>query len=171
MNIKKHNLSSLDYYWGQISEIDNKKLKKYIIENSIPFSLDETDTRIEDTKLLYNETIKKIENQIIQDYFIYTGLKIKAYEFWSHIHEKNHSTNVHNHGSPYNMSAVYYVSTPKNSGKFVFQFKINDSIDNRMFINPIESHYILFPSSINHFVTRNNSDDLRISLSFNFTNE
>jgi hypothetical protein len=47
-----------------------------------------------------------------------------------------------NHGSPYNMSAVYYVSIPKNSGKFVFQFKINDSIDNRMFINPVESHYI-----------------------------
>jgi hypothetical protein len=79
-------------------------------------------------------------------------------------------TKIHNHGSPFNMSAVYYVSVPQNSGKFVFQFKINDSIDNRMFINPIESYYILFPSSINHFVTRNNSDDLRISLSFNFLN-
>ena len=168
MNIEKYNLTSLDYYWGKINNIDNDLLKKHIIENSIPFSTDETDTRIEDTKLPYNELIKKIENEIINDFFSITNKKIKSYEFWSHIHQKNHSTNIHNHGSPYNMSAVYYVSIPKNSGKFVFQFKKNDVIDNRMFINPIENHYILFPSSINHFVTRNNSEDLRISLSFNF---
>jgi hypothetical protein len=91
MNIEKHNLTSLDYYWGQIKDVDNSKLKNYVINNSKPFSLDETDTRIEDSKLTKDEQIKKIEDEIINDYFKITNKKIKSYEFWSHIHQKNHS--------------------------------------------------------------------------------
>ena len=79
-------------------------------------------------------------------------------------------------------SGVYYVKTPKNCG----DLKIEDptsiglmTLPNRkepipkhslreISYDPIAGRLIMFPSYLNHCVDTNNSNDIRISVSFNF---
>ena len=41
----------------------------------------------------------------------------------------------------------------------------------RFQVTPMVGQYFLFPSWLEHFVTRNYSDDYRISISFNWSEE
>jgi len=166
--LNKHTLTTLDYYYGTLDHIDNNKLTDYITKFGERMSDDETDTRYEDTIIDFNKDIMEVAVGISDEFEKATGCKLSMVEHWSHIHEKNQSTNTHNHGDPDNMSAVYYVKVPDGAGKFVFDYHQNEVKEKRAFIIPHEGHFVLFPSSINHFVTRNTSDDKRISLSFNF---
>ena len=89
--------------------------------------------------------------------------------YWGHIHEKNMSTTLHNHFDSY-VSAVCYVNVPVGSGSIVFRPRLNQ-YDNSAYatkFQPERGIYYMFPSYLDHFVTRNLSDDLRVSISFNF---
>ena len=69
------------------------------------------------------------------------------------------------------ISGVYYVQVPENSGKLVFEYNINQYQTKRFWVEPIVGNFFLFPSTLNHFVTKNMGDDLRISISFNLKSE
>lgn len=71
------------------------------------------------------------------------------------------------------VSGVFWVKADKNSGSLVFpnpnQYSQWYTIEEEHKIfEPEEGKLLLFPASMNHFVTRNLSDTTRISLSFNF---
>ena len=103
------------------------------------------------------------------DFFAATQEKIEVTNFWGHIHEKNMSTTLHNHDKAY-VSAVVYLKIPEGSGKIVFIPRINQ-YDNGAYatdIQPEEGVYYIFPGYLDHCVTRNMSEEKRISLSFNF---
>jgi len=79
------------------------------------------------------------------------------------------STTLHNHDKAY-VSAVVYLKIPEGSGKIVFIPRINQ-YDNGAYatdIQPEEGVYYIFPGYLDHCVTRNMSEEKRISLSFNF---
>ena len=79
------------------------------------------------------------------------------------------STNLHNHNKSY-VSAVVYLKLPKGSGNIVFRPRYNQ-YDNSAYsstFKPEEGTYFIFPGYLDHFVTRNQSDEKRISLSINF---
>jgi len=84
------------------------------------------------------------------------------HSIWSHIHQPLESTNTHDHGRD-GFSFVYYIQVPKNSGVFrvhlqqVYQYSII----------PKEGTLILFPSWLPHLVTKNLSNNIRISISGN----
>ena len=67
-------------------------------------------------------------------------------------------------------SGVYYVKTPKNCGEIVFLPKLNpyESSTYKTSYVAEKGTYLMFPSYFDHFVTRNNSNDIRISMSLNF---
>ena len=82
------------------------------------------------------------------------------------------STNTHNHKGSY-VSAVVYAQTPVNCGQIVFLPKLNPYEDSTYKTSYVaeKGTYLMFPSYLDHFVTRNNSNDIRISMSLNFNKE
>jgi len=132
-------------------------------KQSVRLSDSSVNSLFEDTQFLFDvgseseSFLKKITK-----FFEEENLKIK--DIWTHIHQPLESTNTHNHGPfPRNFSFVFYVKTPVNSGKLVFSLE-SQPIKS---IFPIEGNLIIFPSWLPHFVTKNLSDDTRISISGN----
>jgi hypothetical protein len=81
---------------------------------------------------------------------------------WGQIHRPLESTNTHHHGtSPF--AWVYYVKVPPGAGDLTFWF-----LDRfRFSVKPVEGNLILFPGWMNHSVSKNRSDYIRISIAGN----
>ena len=73
------------------------------------------------------------------------------------------STNKHSH-RPADISAVVYLKVPPKAGHIVFW----PTKDYRYTIPPHKGRFLLFPSWIDHHVTRNLSEEPRVSVSINF---
>ena len=101
---------------------------------------------------------------------------------WANINPPGGSNRAHQHPNSL-WSGVYYIKAPKNSG----DLKIDDPRSSAAMYRPQqkkgpmptrlfrETHYkpiagrcIMFPSWLMHCVDPNNSNDIRISVSFNF---
>ena len=101
---------------------------------------------------------------------------------WANVNPPGGMNRAHQHPNSL-WSGVYYVKAPKNSG----QLKIDDPRSSAAMVRPNqkkgpipprlhrETHYdpiagrcIMFPSWLMHWVDPNQSNDIRISLSFNF---
>ena len=94
--------------------------------------------------------------------------------FWAVVHEKGESTNLHSHENHQNyqsgphISAAFWVQVPENSGNFVFRYKPNPYVVANEVIFSKAGHFLMFGSTIEHFVTKNCSDGFRIVISMNF---
>lgn len=144
-------------------EFDYKQIAKEILSqkhskvNNNPMS-----TGYEDYTLKYlpnsesSKFVNYISNYALDKNFSLSGI-------WSHIHYPLESTNTHNHGIG-GLSFVYYVQVPKNSGLFVVDLQQGY----RHSIIPKEGTLLLFQSWVPHLVTKNLSNDIRISISGNF---
>jgi len=101
---------------------------------------------------------------------------------WANINPPGGMNRAHQHPNSL-WSGVYYIKAPKNSG----HLKIDDPRSSAAMVRPNqkkgpvparlfrETHYepiagrcIMFPSWLMHCVDPNNSNDIRISVSFNF---
>lgn len=103
---------------------------------------------------------------------------------WCNIHGPNEESQIHYHGNSL-LSGVYYPILPKNSGDIAFH---RSSIYTNTFHQSIKLDYeentevnasqyeiavnegtiVIFPSHLEHSVQKNNSDQLRYSIAFNF---
>ena len=106
--------------------------------------------------------------------------ELKLDNFWCNINYKNNYNLSHIHPKTY-FSGVYYLKVPKNSGQIVFNNsniflrmhpELETACNNPNFnvcreVNPKEDLLLMFPSYLVHEVEKNNSDDKRISISFN----
>jgi Putative 2OG-Fe(II) oxygenase len=83
---------------------------------------------------------------------------------WSQIHQPLESTGLHNHHSQNNLYAfVYYVRVPVNAGMLSFQFE-NDALTT---IHPVGGELYMFPAWVKHKVSKNLSNEIRISVAGN----
>ena len=85
------------------------------------------------------------------------------HNFWFNVNGPGHSNEWHNHGQRIRAVAVWYLQTPKNSGNF--EYKIDTSTE---ILEPIAGLLITHRGGIDHRVTENLSEELRISVAFNF---
>jgi hypothetical protein len=105
--------------------------------------------------------------------------KIELDNFWINSNNKNDYNLLHNHAEC-NISGVYYVKTPENSGRIVFQngdltkmnsknqFYFDDANFYSRYFVPVKQYdLILFPSETFHYVEPNRSNNERISVAFN----
>ena len=133
--------------------------------------------RYEDTKFPMNKEFEKVLNHIHGQFKYLHKKNLKLSSFWSHIHEKNMSTITHNHieredyHGDTHLSGVYYVQVPEKSGHFVLHYPFNEYVTRQFDVMPKAGEFFLFSSVMNHHVTRNLSNELRISVSFNFKME
>ena len=163
------NIAKIDLLKGKVdSDLDS--LSKILLDNyHNKFEGGIESTFSEDSVCPPNKIVDDIIKQMKVDFQAATGEKISPLSYWGHIHEKNMSTNMHNHYDTY-VSAVVYLKVPKGSGSIVFLPKFNqynNSAYKSKFV-PEKGTYYMFPGYLDHFVTRNLSNELRISLSINF---
>jgi len=168
-DVKLITIAKIDIMKGMVNA-DFNSLSKILLDNyHNKFECEIESTYFEDSICPPNHIVDDIIEQIQIDFNAATGEKITPLNYWGHIHEKNMSTNMHNHNDTY-VSAVVYVEVPEGSGSIVFRPRLNQ-YDNSAYSSKFEPErgvYYIFPGYLDHFVTRNMSNKLRISLSINF---
>ena len=166
-SIEVHQINSIDILKGKsLLELDGLvddilKLKSYRLDDN-PVNSQYEDTRCPETPL-----VQEIIKELVEAFKGATGHDLILLECWSHIHEKNMSTRLHDH-YPTDVSAVYYVKVPKGAGSLVFHPQSNKYHVGSIPVEPEEKTFIFFPGHLDHSVSRNHSNETRISLSFNF---
>lgn len=99
--------------------------------------------------------------------------QIECRDCWVNVYEKGDYQEIHTHANSH-ISVVYYVKVPQNSGQIIFSNPtyLTDSLpieDNESVrYTPAESDILVFRSSVPHRVSRNTSDDIRVSVALNF---
>ena len=168
-NVELINLARIDLLKGRTNtDLDSlSKILKDNYGNRLSYCVD--DTSFEDSVCPPNKFVDEIISEMVTDFKAATEEDIVIGNYWGHIHEKNMSTTLHNHFDSY-VSAVCYVNVPVGSGSIVFRPRLNQ-YDNSAYASKFEPErgvFYMFPSYLDHFVTRNLSEDLRVSISFNF---
>ena len=125
------------------------------------------------------DELYKMQHEIYKEEFLDRGPKLG--NMWANINYKGSLNMPHVHANSL-FSGAYYIKVPKNSGFL----KINDPRQGTHYIKPAkkdklplhlapeihvqpkENRIIMFPSWLEHCVGVNESDDIRISVSFNF---
>jgi len=103
------------------------------------------------------------------------------HQMWACINKKHDQNLIHSHTNNYNLSGVYYLNVPADSGEIVFRdprpganqapYRLFKDDGDSEYFAPVEGLIILFPSYLEHFVLPNQSDGDRISMSFDLTLE
>jgi hypothetical protein len=109
--------------------------------------------------------IKKVD-EIIQKEI---NESFETYNQWAHILEPNESTMIHTHdspGIPPHLSWVFYSKTDNNCGNIVWQSTVHNKFFS-MEHTPKVGELIIFPNWMPHFTKKNNSGNIRISISGN----
>ena len=102
--------------------------------------------------------------------------KIKIPQLWLNVNKKGDWNTIHQHGQ-YTLAGTYYVKVPEDSGRIVFRDPRPAAIGNKFMVDrfdkgefynikPLEGMLIIWPSYLDHFVEPSNSDEERISISF-----
>ena len=125
-----------------------------------------------------NEMFEPLINEI-REFCSHLPLNIKEIiipQLWVNVNKRCDWNIIHQHGQ-YDLSGTYYVKVPKNSGRLVFRdprpaaignkFMIN-RFDNGEFknVNVMEGMLGIWPAHLDHFVEPSNTDEERISISF-----
>jgi len=102
--------------------------------------------------------------------------QISIPQLWVNVNKRGDWNIIHQHGA-YHLSGTYYVKVPKDSGRIVFRDPrpaaisnvfINTKFDKGEFknVNIMEGLLMIWPSYLDHFVEPSQTDEERISISF-----
>ena len=151
-------------------DVDNKQINEDVLKRK-NMKLDDTPGNTFQEDSFYPET--EACNELIQkvDFVIQNEINpyFKSYNKWAHILEPNESTMIHTHDSPTSpphLSWVYYSKTDDKCGNIVWQSTIHNKFFS-MEETPKGGMLIIFPNWMPHFTKKNNSNNIRISISGN----
>lgn len=185
MNIYEHAIFSNFVYTIEIDNIDNDKLKNFILNlekitpseersNAGGWQSDITNCDNLEIKLLLRsctDVCQEVSNTWNLDQTIVTT------NSWININRKHNFNYPHYHPRSV-FSGVYYVETPINAGNLVIKRpdsqehyidNLNSMYTQKNFsVTPKIGLLVVFPSYLNHFVEQNLNNDPRISISMNF---
>ena len=130
-----------------------------------------------------NEMFKPLINEI-KEFCVHLPLNIKKVhveQLWVNVNKKSDWNIIHQHGQ-YHLSGTYYVKVPKDSGRIVFRDPRPGAIGNNFLVNNfdrgefkklnmMEGLLAIWPSYLDHFVEPNQTDEERISISFDIVAE
>jgi len=102
--------------------------------------------------------------------------ELNVLQLWVNVNKKGDYNTIHQHGQ-YHLSGTYYVKVPKDCGKLVFRDPRLGAIGNQFFqsrcskgelmkINLVDGLLMIWPSFLDHFVEPSQTDEERISISF-----
>lgn len=121
---------------------------------------------------LCSKILSVANSEIIQDYSHINSDPFKIDALWINVNPPGAFNMPHIHGCE--LSGAFYVSVPQNSGRFVVidprqrvsmsSYRIKEQ---NYPVQPTEGTCLIFPSWLEHYVEPNNSNEPRISISFN----
>ena len=122
------------------------------------------------TNAIFQEFNKSILNAAAGILKEYTNNDPYLQAMWANINTKGNYNGQHTHEGE--LSGVFYCQVPENSGKLIL---VNPAVrsyisvirNSNFPINPERLALIMFPSWLEHYVQPNESNDPRISISFN----
>ena len=151
LNLPRIRSVVLDWYEGEGRKVSNRGGWQSELFHYPPFELCE----------LFN-----IVDQKVDGISVTTARVLKLKEFWINVNKPGDSNAAHTHHditppvSPPGISGVFYIRIPEgDAGDILFGHER---------VQPYENLLILFPSDMVHMVYPNNTDNDRISLSFNY---
>jgi len=171
--MESHILNTISYMHGSVEGVDNEKLANFCISEGVRMNINPLESRYEDFYIPSNEEWNKVFDNIQFQYMNVFKTRLKLMNHWSQVHKKYESTNKHNHvndgciSNGPDVSGVYYVRIPRDAGRLVFEYNINQYQKSTYWVEPVVGNFLIFPSTLCHSVTKNLGDDLRISISFN----
>jgi len=164
----------VDLYYYQFDQIcfdvNKKVVKKYSVldendfkEKTHYFHGRYENTYIDESKIpeltIIIESAKKYAAQILK-----TKAEDLHYGFWLNEMQPGHVTTAHSHDDDDELlSCVYYIKVPENSGNLIISENNNKTV-----IKPEEGNFIFFSPATVHEVSRNKSQQARLSMAFNF---
>jgi len=97
-------------------------------------------------------------------------------QLWVNVNKKGDWNTIHQHGE-YHLSGTYYVKVPKDCGRLTFRDPRPGAIGNKFMVNRFDNGELknvnlmegllaIWPAYLDHFVEPSNSDEERISISF-----
>lgn len=181
---------------GYCDNLNHNKIEKNLVKECLSLSKkikkggdnwvsNKTYNTIDTYNILKNKKFKNLNEWICNQVLKYSNtLKYKnsynCVEGWFNIYKKYDYQEFHDHGKN-TLSAVYFLkSNPEKSSKILFKFNINENLmdptTDPSFIltspsawyKPIPGRLLIFKSTLRHCVERQEDDDLRISLAYNF---
>ena len=175
-----------------VLDLDNKKIENYCynvkhkdigrVMSNMGGWQSNLITHVEiELKELYELVMSRVI--ALNDKLGYKNTQPLMQSFWININDKNNYNEVHNHPMSF-YAAVYYVRCREGQGKIKFchpmtyinnYFLSNNVVEYNQFnssmweISTKDGYLLIFPSYLNHLVTRNEIDQERISIAFNFS--
>lgn len=89
--------------------------------------------------------------------------------YWFNYMPPGSATLIHSHDD-YDelLSGVYYVNVPENSGNLIVHDVADDNSKENIEITPNAGEFIFFKPDVRHEVSKNNSNEYRLSIGINF---
>lgn len=158
-------------YTTKLDGIDNDAINDIVLSRKdMKLDDDPGNTFAEDSYLPTDkESVKKLLNEIDTVIQKEINMNFETYNQWAHILEPLESTMIHTHdnpGMPPHLSWVYYSKTDDKCGNIVWQGTIHNKFFS-MEHTPKVGELIIFPNWMPHFTKKNNSGNIRISISGN----
>ncbi len=169
----KHVMFEIPLFSTKCSDWENKKNDLLLLSHKFDYNQEQySDFYNQTENYNYNEKIDKLFSQEIS--YFKNIINIKSHKIVRSWFEKSLTNNfhsIHNHG-PLGYSAVCYIKYNKEKHKpLIFTspfFGFLDGFTLQYVPNFVEEGTIIFfPSSINHYVLPNSSDEERMVISFN----
>lgn len=159
----RKSLFNIELINERLKDIDTEGIKKHFDEHGTPKSDEQANTHSEDIVAPICGAIEQVFDQAQAIVREQLGWETIVTDWWGHVHEKNMSTDAHRHGA--DISCVYYVDVPVGGGDIAFcvdQWRVPPVVQKSE-----TNSLLIFPSWLIHSVSRNKSDEKRVSLSFN----
>lgn len=154
---------------GSISDVDNAQLVNTALEyQSDRLSNERTNSHYEDSKMPMSPCLENVFETMKGELQEVSKQRLKRIDHWAHIQWHNQSSTLHCHPNSL-VSAVYYPQIPEDcNSPIVFEWDMGLGKKDRRVVMPKDGDYFAFPCHLLHFVTRNESNTPRVSISVNF---
>ena len=180
-------LSKTEYLVGSLDE-DLQDLVDMVMKNynkGYLMSKEEINIRYEDVRIDFNTQVQRIIKTLCQSWkdefdeeivSCYSGRLDEDHNqsVWAVVHNPGDITQLHTHETAEDyrggaqVSAAFWVQVPPDSGDFVFQYNRNPYLIEQARIKSEPGKFLMFDSTMKHFVTKNRSQGQRIVISMNF---
>jgi uncharacterized protein (TIGR02466 family) len=196
--MKNNNLTIEQFYPTFIGVADNPEhdlienilvkecltISKKIKKGGTNWISNKTYTTLDTYNLLTNKKFDTLHSWIFEKIKQYSNsLKYKGnykcLDAWFNIYKKYDFQEYHEHGLS-TLSAVYFLKSDKKSSRIFFKFNdttnvMDPVLDNSFALtsplvnyNPIPGRLLIFRSTVKHCVERQEDNNIRISLAYNF---
>ena len=139
--------------------------------------------KMQDPNLISDLIINEVISYFIKNKIFKKGVLLKLNGLWANINKRGDYNILHNHPNC-DLSGVFWIKIPKDSGRIEFispnshnrhnelesytrELKDNIMADPARWIPPTPGQILIFPSCLLHRVRKSNSNQDRISVSFN----